>query len=65
MTTAPTPSKLAYTLDEAASAVGIGKTSLRELISEGELVSLKLKGRVLIRRQRLEELLLRMEQQQA
>ena len=59
------PGKLAYTLDQAAEAVGICKTSLRELIAEGDLVCLKLKGRVLIRRERLEELLLRMEKEQA
>ena len=53
--------KLAYNLDEAAAAIGLGKTSVRELITAGSLVAFRLKGRVLIRRERLAELLEREE----
>ena len=40
--------KLAYGLKEAALAVGIGRTSLYEAISSGQLAAFKLGGRTLI-----------------
>jgi excisionase family DNA binding protein len=40
--------KIAFTIDEACTAVGLGKTSLYEAISEGKLKSFKACGRRLI-----------------
>ena len=46
--------KLAYQIDEAARASGLGKTSLYKLISEGKLKAIKAAGRRLILRDDLE-----------
>ena len=51
------PTKLSYTVEEAAEAVGICRTSIREMIADQTLKSLKLKGRRLIRREALIALL--------
>lgn len=48
--------KLSYTVAEATRALGIGKTSLYELIQRGELETFKLCGRTLIHRSNLEAL---------
>ncbi len=50
---APTQ-KLAYQIDEAARACGIGRTSLYELIGEGKLKAIRAAGRRLILREDLE-----------
>ncbi len=42
------PEKLAFTMKEAAAALGIGRTTLWRAISDGKLVALKLGGRTLI-----------------
>ena len=54
---ARSPEKLAFTIAEACVALGIGKTSLYELISSGELKSIRAAGRRLIRRSDLEAFL--------
>jgi hypothetical protein len=55
------PTKLSYNLKEAVDATGLGETSLRELMNEGALPSFKLKGRRLIKRERLQALIDRAE----
>jgi excisionase family DNA binding protein len=54
----PGPEKLAFTIAEACAAIGIGKTSLYELINEGKLKAIKAAGRRLILRSDLEAYLL-------
>ena len=49
--------KLAYRIDEAAQASGIGRTSLYELIGSGQLKAFKAAGRRLIMRADLEAFL--------
>jgi excisionase family DNA binding protein len=51
------PEKLAYRIDEAAHASGIGRTSLYELIGSGQLKAFKAAGRRLIMRSDLEAFL--------
>jgi excisionase family DNA binding protein len=46
--------KLAYSINEACAATGIGRTSLYELIANGQLKALKAAGRRLILRTDLE-----------
>lgn len=58
------PSKLSYTVDEAASAIGVGRTTLYKLNKIGKLDFIKVQGRTLIRRSDLENLL-RSDQRQA
>ena len=45
--------KLAYTVPEAAHALGISETTVWELLKTGELRKIKLFGRTLIKRQEL------------
>ncbi|MFM9974214.1 MAG: helix-turn-helix domain-containing protein [Beijerinckiaceae bacterium] len=52
MMTKPLP--LALSVADAATALGIGKTKLFELISRGDLPAIRLGGRTLIRRTELE-----------
>lgn len=49
--------KLAYKIDEASAATGIGRTSLYEAIKAGHLKSIMACGRRLILRQDLERFL--------
>jgi excisionase family DNA binding protein len=49
--------RLSYTINEACTALGIGRTSLYELVKSGELTLVKVAGRSLIRRAELERLL--------
>ena len=42
------PTKIAYRIDEAVKATGLGRTFLYERISSGELKSIKVGGRRLI-----------------
>ena len=51
--------KISYTINEAASACGLGRTTLYKLISEGELSPIKVGARTLIRRVDLEAMLAR------
>jgi excisionase family DNA binding protein len=48
--------KLAYRVDEACHALGIGRTSLYELVKSGELKLIKIAGRTLVPRSELERL---------
>jgi len=48
--------KLTYRVDEACHALGIGRTSLYELVKSGELKLIKIAGRTLIPRSELERL---------
>jgi excisionase family DNA binding protein len=52
-----TPEKLAFTVSEVSAAVGIGKTSIYELINRGELKAIKVAGRRLVLKQDLEAFL--------
>jgi excisionase family DNA binding protein len=49
--------KIAYTIDEAVVASGLGRTTIYELIKQGELPRVKVGSRTLIRRQDLEAML--------
>lgn len=49
--------KLAYRIDEAAAATGLGRSSIYVAISSGQLKSFKAAGRRLILRTDLEEFL--------
>jgi len=51
------PSKLAYTVDEAAHAIGCSKRKVYQLVGEGELQTFKFAGRTLIRADVLREAL--------
>ena len=53
------PDKLAYRIPEAVEATGIGRSTLYELIRDGELKTTKIRGRTLIERSELEALLAR------
>lgn len=44
----PEPTKIAYRIDEAVNATGLGRTFLYERIRSGELKSIKVGGRRLI-----------------
>ena len=48
--------KLAYRVDEACHMLGIGRTSLYELVKSGELKLIKIAGRTLVPRSELERL---------
>jgi excisionase family DNA binding protein len=48
--------KLAYRIDEACHVLGIGRTSLYELVKTGELKLIKIAGRTLVPRSELERL---------
>lgn len=51
--------KLTYTINEAASAAGIGRTKLYELINSGEVPLIKIGTRSLVRRSDILQLLAR------
>jgi excisionase family DNA binding protein len=51
------PGTLAYCVDEAASLIGVSRRTLYQLIAERRLNSIKLRGRRLITRSALEQLL--------
>ena len=51
-----TTGKLAYRVDEACHALGIGRTSLYKLVKSGELKLIRLAGRVLVPRSEIERL---------
>ncbi len=53
----PASEKLAFTIAEACTAIGIGRTSIYELIAAGKLKSIQAAGRRLIRRSDLEAFL--------
>ena len=49
--------KIAYTINEAIAASGLGRTTIYELIKQGELPRVKVGSRTLIRRQDLATML--------
>lgn len=49
--------KLSYSIEEAAQAIGIGRTKLYELIGQHRLSTFKIGARTLIRRDELEGLI--------
>ncbi|GAA0861844.1 hypothetical protein GCM10009115_06100 [Sphingopyxis soli] len=49
--------KLTYTVNEATEALGIGRTTIYELIKGGELAVVKIGSRTIIRRKDLDALL--------
>lgn len=51
------PGALAYSVDEAANLIGVSRRTLYQLIAERRLNSIKLRGRRLITRSALEQLL--------
>ena len=52
--------RVAYGLAEAAEAVGVGETTMRELLATGEIPSFRLRRRRLIRRSDLSSFVDRM-----
>ena len=48
--------RFAYRVPEACSALGIGRTSLYELVKNGELKLIRIAGRTLVPRSELERL---------
>ena len=51
-----TAGKLAYRIDEACHSLGIGRTSLYELVKSGEVQLIKIAGRSLVPRSEIERL---------
>ncbi|MGD9753797.1 MAG: helix-turn-helix domain-containing protein [Acidimicrobiia bacterium] len=51
------PTKLTYTVPEAAALLGISRTTAYECVRRGEIPSLHLGRRILITRTQLEQLL--------
>lgn len=49
-------SKLAFRIDEACHALGIGRTSLYELVKTGQIRIIKIAGRSLVPRSEIERL---------
>lgn len=49
--------KLAYRVDEACAALGIGRSSIYQLVKSGKLKLIKIAGRSLIPRSELERLI--------
>jgi excisionase family DNA binding protein len=49
--------KIAYTIKEAVTASGLGRTTIYELMKQGELPYVKIGARTLIRRSDLELML--------
>lgn len=49
----PPGSKLAYTVDEAAQALGVGVTTMWTMLREGEVVAKKVRGRTVVPREEL------------
>ena len=51
------PERLAYRVDEACASIGIGRSSLYNMIRDGRVKSVKIAGRTLILRSEIERLL--------
>ena len=51
----PIEGRVAYSVEEVASIIGIGRTLAWSLVRSGELPSVRVAGRVLVRRRQLEE----------
>lgn len=53
----PPGSKLAYTIDEAGPAIGVGRTTVFAMIREGEVEAKIVRGRRVITRDELQRIL--------
>jgi excisionase family DNA binding protein len=53
----PAAGKLAYRINEACQCLGIGRTSLYELVKSGDLKLIKIAGRTLVPRSEIERLI--------
>ncbi len=53
----PPGSKLAYTVDEAAQALGVGATTMWKMIREGDVVAKKVRGRTVVPREDLQRVI--------
>lgn len=53
----PAPSQLAYTVKQAAAALGVGRTTLYALIQTGKLTPVKIRQRTLLRHDELAALI--------
>ena len=53
----PGDAKLAYTVAEAAKALGLSAATIWAMLKDGELVARKLRGRTLLPREELERVL--------
>lgn len=53
VTDLPPGSKLAYTVDEAAQALGVGVTTMWTMLREGDVVAKKVRGRTVVPREEL------------
>ncbi|QCQ97786.1 helix-turn-helix domain-containing protein [Brevundimonas sp. SGAir0440] len=53
----PPGSKLAYTVDEAGSAMGVSRTTVFDMIRNGEVIAKKLRGRTIITRDELQRVI--------
>lgn len=53
----PPGSKLAYTVDEAAQALGVGTTTMWKMIREGDVVAKKVRGRTVVPREDLQRVI--------
>ncbi len=51
---APAHERMAYPINDAAHQLGIGRSSLYELVKSGEVKAIKIAGRTLIPRSELE-----------
>jgi excisionase family DNA binding protein len=52
----PDPQKIAYTIRQAVAVTGIGRSKLYEMIRDGEIVAVKIRGQRLIERAEIEAL---------
>jgi excisionase family DNA binding protein len=57
MSTTPPVERLAYSVAEAAQAIGVSPGTIHNLIREGSLFSSRIRDRILIRREDLSRLL--------
>lgn len=53
----PPGSKLAYTVDEAGPAMGLSRTTVFDMIRNGEVIAKKLRGRTIITRDELQRVI--------
>ncbi|QCQ97753.1 helix-turn-helix domain-containing protein [Brevundimonas sp. SGAir0440] len=53
----PPGAKLAYTVDEAGPAMGVSRTTVFDMIRNGEVMAKKLRGRTIITRDELQRVI--------
>jgi excisionase family DNA binding protein len=52
----PPGAKLAYTVDEAGRAIGVGRTTVFDMIRTGQVTAKKVRGRTVIAREELQRI---------